>query len=121
VVVTEVGFVLARNPDTVRAPDIAFLRQDRASAARGTGFVEGAPELAIEVASPDDRPSDLRAKAVEYLQRGAMASVVIDPRTRQVIVHRRYAAPLVLTTVDDVLDVSDVVSGFRCSLRDIFE
>lgn len=62
---TEVGFKLASNPDTVRAPDVAFVRRDRLSATRG--FFDGPPDLAVEVLSPDDRPADVRGKVDEYL------------------------------------------------------
>src|SRR5262245_46917777 len=66
VVGTEVGFKLASNPDTVRGPDIAFIRQDRMASVRRRGFVHGPPDLAIEVLSPDDRPGEIRKKIAEY-------------------------------------------------------
>src|SRR6185369_5108060 len=59
---TEVGFTLATDPDTVRAPDLALLRQSRQLLKTVRGFWKGAPDLAIEVLSPDDRPADVREK-----------------------------------------------------------
>jgi Uma2 family endonuclease len=64
--VAEVGFVLRRQPDTARAPDVAFLRADRVPRADGaTRFAEGAPDLAVEVLSPDDRASEVAEKVEE--------------------------------------------------------
>ena len=60
VVATELGFELARHPDTVRAPDVAFIAQDRIPSQEPRGFWKGPPDLAIEVLSPDDRPSEVR-------------------------------------------------------------
>ena len=62
VIVVETGFKLASNPDTVRGPDIAFVSQQRLKATRRRGFVDGAPDLVVEVLSPDDRPADMRQK-----------------------------------------------------------
>ena len=120
-VVTEVGFRLASSPDTVRAPDLAFIRRDRLPAGPlPRGFWSGPPDLAVEVLSPDDRPSDIRTKVAEYLERGVPLVVVIDPDERTVNVHRPSASAVNLGLAD-VLDLDDVVPGFRCAVRDIFE
>src|SRR3972149_1026687 len=55
----ETGFRIARDPDTVRAPDVAFVRSDRVPAAPLSGFFPGAPDLAVEILSPDDRASEV--------------------------------------------------------------
>src|SRR5436190_14597120 len=53
VVLTESGFLLSRNPDTVRGPDVSFVRSDRFDAAEAAhGYIRGAPDLAIEILSP---------------------------------------------------------------------
>jgi Uma2 family endonuclease len=120
-VLTEVGFRLASSPDTVRAPDLAFIRRDRLpEGALPRGFWKGPPDLAVEVLSPDDRPSDMRSKVAEYLERGVPLVVVIDPDERSVTVHRRSAPPNTLGT-GDLLDLDDALQGFRCNVRDIFE
>jgi Uma2 family endonuclease len=117
---TEVGFTLAVRPDTVRAPDVSFVRRDRLPpGGLPRGFWKGAPDLAVEVLSPDDRPSEMRAKVAEYLRFGVPLVVVIDPDEKIVVIHRALAQPITLQT-GDVLDLSDVVSGFQCSLREIF-
>ena len=120
VVVTEVGFKLAFGPDTVRAPDIAFIRTDRIPA-KARGFVTGPPDLAIEVLSPDDSPGDVRAKVDEYLARGVALVVVIDPDQKTATTYRPTTPPATLHTAEDMLDLSDVILGFSCPLRAIFE
>lgn len=75
----EVGFKLASNPDTVRGPDLAFVRRDRIPLPWPRGFYQGPPDLAVEVLSPDDRPSEISTKVDEYLTHGTRFVVVIDP------------------------------------------
>jgi Uma2 family endonuclease len=120
-VLTEVGFRLSSSPDTVRAPDLAFIRRERLpEGGLPRGFWKGPPDLAVEVLSPDDGPSDIHAKVADYLERGVPLVVIIDPDEHVVIVHRRSAPPITLGTAD-LLDLDDVVQGFRCNVRDIFE
>lgn len=120
IVGTEIGFKLTSNPDTVRGPDLAFIRQDRLPSRRH-GFVDGPPDLAIEVLSPDDRPGEMRAKIDEYLTRGVPLVVIVDPDERMVTLHPRGAPETTLRDLDDVLDLSLVIDGFRCRLEEIFE
>jgi Uma2 family endonuclease len=120
VVATELGVTLKVNPDIVRAPDVAFIRRERIPVPEPRGFWKGAPDLAVEVISPDDRPSEVRAKVAEYLHYGVLLVVVIDPDGTSVVVHRASTPPATLG-FDDVLDLSDVVTGFRCCVREVFE
>jgi Uma2 family endonuclease len=78
-VVGDPGFVLARGPDVVRAPDVAFVRRERIAAGLPTGFFEDAPDLACEVVSPDDTRPELEAKARQFLDAGTLEVWVIDP------------------------------------------
>lgn len=120
-VVTELGFTLAIDPDTVRAPDVAFIRRERIPATGlPKGFWQGPPDLAVEVLSPGDRLSDVRDKAEEYLRWGARIVLVLDPDERTVTACRRAAPPITLRG-DEVVDLDDVVPGFRCGAREIFE
>ena len=116
----EVGFKLASNPDTVRGPDIAFVRQDRVPAS-GRGFFKGAPDLVIEVLSPDDRPGEVRAKTDQYLATGVPVVVIVDPEEKTATTFRRSSPPIALASPSDVLDLSDAIAGFRCSLHEIFQ
>jgi Uma2 family endonuclease len=84
------------------------------------GFWNGAPDLAIEVLSPDDRASEIRSRVDDYLRAGTQIVCVVDPDAQSVSVHRPRLQPRPLHG-DDVLDLDDVVIGFRCSVREIFE
>lgn len=108
----ETGFVLSRDPDTVRAPDAAFVTRERADrfAAREK-FFEGAPDLAAEVVSPGDSWRQVADKVRDYLTAGTRLVWVIDPRRRTVTVHRPGTAPRVLGE-DDLLDGGEVLPGF---------
>lgn len=121
VVVADAGFKLASNPDTVRGPDIAFVRSDRLPSRGTRGFLKQSPDAVIEVLSPDDRSSEMRRKVAEYLAKGVMAVVVVDPRKEAVTSYRAAGSPVMLREADDVLDLDDVIPGFRCRLREIFE
>ena len=116
-VVTEPGFILARDPDTVRAPDIAFVRAERL--VRTAGYFEGAPDLAVEVLSPDDRPGYVREKVAEWLEAGTQAVWVVDPRARTVVVHESNQEPSLLREAD-TLDGGELLPGFELAVRDIF-
>lgn len=120
-VMVESGFTLARNPDTVRGPDVSFVRKEQIpQAGLPHGFWEGAPDLAVEVVSPDNRGAALRSKVGDYLARGVVVVVVIDPEKESLTVHRRLSAPITLTPGNE-LDLDDVVEGFRCQVREIFD
>ena len=93
VVMTETGFILATGPDTVRAPDISFVRRERIPPnGVPTSFWRGAPDVAVEVLSPDDRPQVVAAKVREYLTHGVALVWVIDPAARTATVQSA-AAP----------------------------
>ena len=116
----ETGFLLRRDPDTIRAPDAAFVTQDRLpEEGLPTGYFEGAPDLAVEVLSPDDRPRDVRQKANDWLQAGSRLVWVIDPGTRSVTVYSSPEAFQELTE-DDSLEGEHVIPGFACSIRGLF-
>jgi Uma2 family endonuclease len=115
------GVKLAANPDTVREPDIAFVRQDRIPAAGvPEGFWPGAPDLAVEITSPGDRASEIRAKVRDYLARGVRLVWVVDPKKKTVTTHAPQSTPVTLG-VDDILDAGDVVPGFTCPVSRIFD
>lgn len=116
----ETGYVLARDPDTVRAPDASFVSEERLATAAWRGpYRVGAPDLAVEVASPRDSESDLTAKAGEYLGAGGRAVWVLDPERRTVTVHRPGRKPVRLST-GEVLDGEPVLPGFRVPVAELF-
>ena len=111
----ETGFTLARRPDTVRAPDIAFIAKERIPSPSPAGFAELAPDLVVEVLSPDDRPGEVLAKVADWLRAGTRLVWVIDPARRLARVYRGDGSASSLGP-DDALDGEDVVPGFRCRL-----
>ena len=121
VAVVEAGFTLASNPDTVRGPDVAFVRQERAPATGTRGFPRMAPDVAFEVLSPEDRSGEVRAKTAEYLDRGVKLVVVVDPDAKSIVVHRSGTQAVIFRAATDVLDLSDAIPGFTCRVSDIFE
>ncbi len=120
VVGAETGFKLTEDPDTVRGADIAFVRADRIpKTGRPKTFWLGAPDLAVEVLSPDDRPKAVAQKVGDYLSAGARLVWVADPKKRTVRIHRPMAEPETLRNGDTLLGES-VVPGFKCKVSEIF-
>ena len=116
----ETGFKLASNPDTVLAPDAAFVTRSRAGEAEdGDGFWTIPPDLAVEVMSPKDTYAAAERKALRWIEAGCRAVVVLAPRRRTVTLYRPDKAPAVLTE-EDILEVDDVVPGWRLPLRGLF-
>jgi Uma2 family endonuclease len=116
----EASYRLSADPDTVRVPDVSFVRQGRVDEIGDpTGYWPGAPDLAFEVISPNDRYTEVRAKVDEYLVAGTPMVVLVDPQNREVIVFRPSIGRLELAE-DDVLDGGDVVPGWKLPVREIF-
>jgi Uma2 family endonuclease len=114
------GFVLARTPDTVRGPDVAFLRAERVPTGDAVdAFYEGAPDLAVEVLSRNDRPGEVARKVTNYLDAGARLVWVVDPRARTVVVHRPDAPPCILGA-HDTIDGADVLPRFSSPVAAFF-
>jgi Uma2 family endonuclease len=117
----EPGFRLTTDPDTVRAPDVAFIRRDRVPAGGlGPGYVSGAPDLAVEVVSPTDRLAGVGEKVAEWLAHGTRLVFVVNPRRRTVAVHRP-SQPVRILGLNDSLDGEDVVPGWTLPVRELFE
>ncbi|MCA1594583.1 MAG: Uma2 family endonuclease, partial [Acidobacteria bacterium] len=112
----ETGFRLRSNPDTVRAPDVAFIRSERVGevgAAKGYGV--GAPDLAVEVNSPGDTVNEVEQKVEEWLEAGASLVWVVSPKLHTVTVYRS-RTDIVVLTENDTLDGEAVVPGFQYSV-----
>jgi Uma2 family endonuclease len=121
VIVTEAtGFRLASDPDTVRCPDVAFVDRSRIPPdGPGAGFFEGAPDLAIEVLSPDDTVFEVEEKVEQYLAAGTRDVWVVNPKLRRVTIYRGGGVLEVLHE-SDTLDGGAVLPGFVCPVREIF-
>ena len=115
----ETGFVIDTAPDTVRAPDASFVSKERAALASEEGFFPGAPDLAIEVVSPSDRPVEVEDKALDWLRAGTRMVIVIDPFDRAATIYRGRDDIFTLTE-GDTIDGGDVVPGWTLPLADVF-
>lgn len=116
----EASYRLSTDPDTVRVPDVSFVCQQRVDEIGDpTGFWPGAPDLAFEVISPNDRYSQVRLKVDEYLAAGTPMVVLVDTQNREVIVFHASGETVELTE-SDVLDGGDVVPGWKLPVREIF-
>jgi Uma2 family endonuclease len=115
VVAGDTGFKLAANPDTVRGPDIAFVRRDRIPHPSPEGYAELAPDLSVEVLSPNDRPGEVLAKVADWLSAGTSLVWVVDPTRRQVRAYRQDGSESVIQADDD-LPGEHVLPGFSARL-----
>lgn len=115
------GFILARTPDTVRGPDVAFVSTDRiGDSGDSVRAFAGAPDLAVEVLSPSNTPAGLRAKVADYLAAGARCVWIVDPEARTVTVYASLLSPHVLAE-EELLDGGDVIPGFQVRVGELFE
>ena len=121
VLAAETGFRISRNPDTVRAPDISFVARDRIPAGGPPeGYWDLAPDLAVEVVSPNDTAAEVQSKVQMWLEAGTRLAWVVYPGTRSSVVHKslRESSTFVAT---DVLDGGEVVPGFGYPVAEVFE
>ena len=118
VLAAETGFRLATDPDTVRAPDVAFIRRERLPDPPPTGYAALAPDLVVEVLSPDDRPGEVLAKIADWLSAGTQLVWVVDPARHAARVYRADGSES-LAAQDGMLDGEDVVPGFVCRLSEV--
>src|SRR5882672_2601564 len=116
--VGDTGFTLSRNPDTVRGPDIAFVRKERVPDPIPSTFLEFAPDLVVEVLSPSDRPGEVLARVGDWLDAGARLVWVVDPERRVARVYRLDGTEDVISG-DGALLGEDVLPGFSCTLATV--
>jgi Uma2 family endonuclease len=110
----ETGFLIDRDPDTVRGADVGFVRAERlVQITNPKKHVPFAPDLAVEVLSPNDRTDAVEEKVEEWLAAGSSVVWTVDPAAKTVTVHRSGAKPITLTEDQDI-DGGDVLPGFVC-------
>jgi len=114
----ETGFTIERNPDTVRAPDVAFVSRGRAEA-DDEGFFEGPPDLAVEVLSPGDTASAVHAKVAQWLDAGCVCVWVVDPQRQSASVCRREVDSDIWQSVTE-LACEELLPGFRLPVSSLF-
>lgn len=119
----DMGFVLARKPDTVRSPDASFVRKERLPAAGDehaqSHYLELAPDLAVEVVSPSNRAGELTARVLDFLDAGTQLVWVVEPRLRMVTAWTPDRTARILRD-GEVLDGGDVLPGFTLPLAELF-
>ena len=116
---SDAGVLLERNPDTVREPDVAYVSAERLPPdAAISGYCPVVPDLVVEIVSPSDGPAAADNKAAMWLRYGARAALVLNPETLAISI-RRPARPAVILTIDDTLELDDILPGFACPVRDI--
>lgn len=119
-VYTETGFLVSRQPDTLLAPDVSFVRSARVlSRDRQGAYLPQAPDLAVEILSPGDRTSQSLEKVRTYLDAGVSIVWVIDPQRRRVTVWMQDETVHELKP-GDVLEGGDILPGFRLSVDELF-
>ncbi len=117
----ETGFLLATAPDTVRAPDVAFVSRARLLASvQGSGYHQGEPDLAVEIISPHDRYTEVEEKVAMWLAHGTRMVIVVNPRSQTLTTHRS-ATDVRHLVATDLLEGADVVPGWRVPVRDLFQ
>lgn len=115
------GFVLARSPDTVRGPDVAYVERERfARQADPARAFHGPPDLAVEIRSPSNTARGIHEKIADYLGAGTTEVWVVDPDTRTVTTHAAGREPI-HHREDDVLRSEGVLPGFELRVAELFE
>ena len=115
------GYVIRQNPDLLRIPDVSFVSWGRVpEEGVPEGFWYMAPDLAVEVVSPNDRADDVHEKVREYLQTGSKAVWVMWPKQRSVTTYTPDGVARELGPEEE-LDGGDALAGFRMRVGGLFE
>ena len=118
--ITDVGFQLTRNPDTVVGPDISFISKERLEQAGDvTGYWQGPPDLAVEVYSPGYRPGKVSQRISRLFSFGTKQVWIVDLKASTVKVYRS-TSDVTTFSGSDYLEAQDILPGFRLSLDKIF-
>lgn len=114
----DTGFKIESKPDTVRAPDLAFVSRERTREIPARGYAPLTPDLVVEIRSPDDRTGEVLAKVAAWLDSGARLLWVIDPERAEAQVYRPDGS-VTIVGADGALNGEDVLPGFACALAEI--
>lgn len=114
----ETGFKIESEPDTVRAPDVAFIAKDRLPECEPRGYPSWAPDLAAEVLGHDDHAAATLEKVAQWLKAGVRLVWVVDSERRTARVYRADGTESLLDAGGS-LDGEEVLPGFRCRLADL--
>ncbi len=116
----ETGFRITSNPDTVLAPDVAFVNQERyAQVEDELGYLPLAPDLVAEVLSPSDRFSRVEAKALAWLDAGCKLVLIVDPDEEMIHCYRSRSKIQIFEKAE-LVDCTDAVAGWTLSVTELF-
>ena len=114
------GYILHKAPDTVRAPDIGFVKVDRLPNGKATQkYFPGPPDLAVEIISPHDVYEEVEDKVEEFLEAGTRIVWGINPRRKSITIFRGDNSITALRAAD-ILSGEDVIPGFSLPISEIF-
>ena len=117
---TEAGFILRRDPDTVRAPDCYYIRPGNPlMRVTGPGFADGAPDLAVEIVSPSNTATELRERIADYHAAGTVLVWIIMPERREIVIHHRDGSVRTLAG-EDALSDDEILPGLTATVADLF-
>jgi Uma2 family endonuclease len=114
----DTGFKLENDPDTVLAPDFAFVAADRLSTVPD-GYVNLAPDLVVEVVSPSQGHKEMRRKAEQWILYGVKFVWLVNPKKKTIDVFSEHMPTVSLTEADE-LSADEVIAGFRLQLKQLF-
>jgi Uma2 family endonuclease len=116
----EIGIITGRDPDTVRGADVAFLSNERlGQRTSGSGYLDVAPELIVEIISPNDRWTDVQDKLEEYFAFGVDTVWLVNPKRREVTVYRS-PTDATLLSVSATLAGGAILPGFEVPVAELF-
>ncbi len=121
VAVADPGVRLSRNPDKLRGPDVGMVRTHRAPTGKGvSGWLDGAPDLAVEVLSDGQTFSEMTRKALDYIAGGAQMVWLVDPEPRRMVLFTPPNQVRILGP-DETIDGGELLPGFACSVSEFFQ
>jgi len=115
----ETGFIIERDPDSVLAPDVAFVRRDRIPGPIPTKFFPGPPDLAVEVLSASNSALEVQEKTEEWLNSGCREVWLIDPKRKSAAICTLSGRGVRVETVDSL--TSDLLPAFALPVADVFQ
>lgn len=118
--VGEVGIYIRRNPDTVRGADVIFISHERYAQRKPGGYLDVAPDLVVEILSPNDKWTEVTQKLREYFAIGVRLVWVADPEARCVYAYRSLTDVREFTEKDE-LPGDEVLPGFAVKVAQLFE
>jgi Uma2 family endonuclease len=115
----EAGVYIRRNPDTVRGADVLFISNERVAKIQSRSYLDVAPELIVEVLSPNDAWTEVTQKLREYFTIGVLLVWIVDPEARVIYAYRSMTDVREFTA-DDMLPGDDVLPGFSVQVAQLF-